>query len=59
MMSEPVPSGRQLDAATDKFWHRPRLEDVMSGIEAWQPDEQTSVDVADDEWDAFLKALAE
>ncbi len=58
-MSEASPTRAPLEHATDEFWKGTTINEVLVGIEPWRDDDAGRLDVADDEWAAFIGALAE
>lgn len=47
------------DAATTAFWHSASLDDVMRDVPTWQDHDGLGVEIPDDEWGAFVRALVE
>ncbi len=57
-MSEPSPARGPIDAAAEEYWRSAAIHDVMPGKEPWTHDADRA-EPTDDEWDAFVRALAE
>jgi hypothetical protein len=58
-VSEPAPARGPVEAAVEEFWRPGSLEDVVGAVEPWRAEDAGAADVSDDEWDAFVRALAE
>jgi hypothetical protein len=59
-MPEPATSNDHVEQANTQFWNPPSLEELMADVAPLEPNEHFDVpDLTDEEWDAFVAALAE
>ncbi|TDO57442.1 hypothetical protein EV651_111168 [Kribbella sp. VKM Ac-2571] len=59
-MSEPTPAPDAVDPADASYWQRQNLEDLLRDSEPLREDESFEIpDLADDEWDRFVRAIHE
>ncbi|GAA3145089.1 hypothetical protein JOF29_005646 [Kribbella aluminosa] len=59
-MSEPTSAPDAVDRAGASYWQRHHLEDLLRGSKPLGEDESFEIpDLADDEWDRFVRAIHE
>ena len=59
-LSEPTAAQDALDHADAFFWHRRDLDEFVGGVEPLREDESFEIpDLADDEWERFVRAIHE
>lgn len=60
MTSDPTADSDAIDRISAAFWHTGKLEAQIVGAEPLRADESFAiVDLTDEEWDAFARALHE
>ncbi|TDW98138.1 hypothetical protein [Kribbella sp. VKM Ac-2566] len=59
-MSEPTSAPDALDRADASYWQRQDLEELLRGTEPLREDESFEIpDLAEDDWDRFVRAIHE
>lgn len=59
-MPEPITRPDAIEQANQLFWNPPTLDELLADVRPLDPSEHFDiVDLSDEEWEAFERALAE